>query len=46
VSGRADLNFDQQVELDLQYIRQQSLATDLRIALKTVPAVLSGSGAY
>ena len=46
VSGRADLSFDQQVELDLQYVRQQSLLTDLYISLKTVPAVVSGSGAY
>lgn len=46
VSGRADLDFSQQVELDLKYIRERSLWVDLRIMLLTIPAVLSGKGAY
>lgn len=44
-SGRNNINFDEWVELDLKYIRERSLWTDLKIILKTVPAVLSGDGA-
>ena len=46
VSGRADLDFQQQVELDVRYIRERSLLLDLKLMLLTVPAVLSGKGAY
>jgi lipopolysaccharide/colanic/teichoic acid biosynthesis glycosyltransferase len=46
VSGRADLDFQQQVDLDLKYIRERSLWMDFRLILMTVPAVLSGKGAY
>lgn len=45
VSGRNEIGFDDWVRLDLQYIDTWSLATDLRILLRTVPAVLSGQGA-
>lgn len=44
-SGRNNISFDEWVELDLKYIRERSLWTDLKIILKTVPAVLSGNGA-
>jgi len=44
--GRSEIAFDGQVALDLQYIESQSLLTDLKILLKTVPAVLLGKGAY
>ncbi len=46
VSGRSDIPFDQQVELDKQYIRSQNIITDIWILIKTVPAVLTGKGAY
>ena len=46
VSGRSDIPFKQQVMLDKEYIRSQSLWNDLRILLRTVPAILSGRGAY
>lgn len=46
VSGRGDLPFAQQVTLDTQYIEQRSLWLDLKILLWTIPAVLSGRGAY
>jgi len=46
VSGRSDLSFERWVELDLQYIADQSVQSDLRIMLKTIPAVLFGKGAY
>jgi lipopolysaccharide/colanic/teichoic acid biosynthesis glycosyltransferase len=46
VSGRADIAFPKQVELDVAYIESQSILTDLVILLKTFPAVLLGRGAY
>lgn len=46
VNGRADIPFDQQVELDVQYIKEQSLWTDIKLLLKTIPAVITGRGAY
>jgi lipopolysaccharide/colanic/teichoic acid biosynthesis glycosyltransferase len=45
VSGRSNLTFDRWIELDLQYIDGWSLLLDLRILLKTVPAVFQGVGA-
>lgn len=44
VAGRGDADFDRWVELDLEYIRAWSLALDLRILARTLPAVLRGSG--
>jgi lipopolysaccharide/colanic/teichoic acid biosynthesis glycosyltransferase len=46
VSGRADLDFEQQVELDVRYIRERSMWLDLKLIVLTIPAVLSGRGAY
>lgn len=46
VSGRSDLDFEQMVDLDLQYIERWSLLTDLSIMTRTVPAVLGVNGAY
>jgi exopolysaccharide biosynthesis polyprenyl glycosylphosphotransferase len=45
VSGRAEIDFSGQVALDVRYIESQSLLTDLRIAVQTIPAVISGRGA-
>jgi lipopolysaccharide/colanic/teichoic acid biosynthesis glycosyltransferase len=46
VSGRGDIPFDEQVQLDVQYIESQSFWLDMKLLLKTVPAVLLGKGAY
>jgi lipopolysaccharide/colanic/teichoic acid biosynthesis glycosyltransferase len=46
VSGRGDIPFDRQVELDVSYIESQSLWLDLVLLLKTAPAILLGKGAY
>lgn len=46
ISGRADLDFDQMVELDLLYLQNVSVTTDLRILFGTFGAVLTGRGAY
>ena len=44
-NGRHNIGFDEWMELDLQYIDQWSLGLDFEIILKTVPAVLRGTGA-
>jgi len=46
ISGRSDISFDEWVELDCKYIRESSVWTDIKIILKTIPAVLIGRGAY
>ncbi len=46
IGGRANIDFDGQVRLDLQYIRSSSAFYDIIILLKTLPAVLFGKGAY
>lgn len=46
ISGRSELSFAEQVRLDKQYIRTHGLWNDLKILVKTVPAILSGKGAY
>jgi len=46
VSGRSELDFDDLVHLDFIYLEHWSLALDLTILLKTVPAVISRRGAY
>ena len=46
IKGRSDIPFKEQVKLDKEYIRSQSLWKDLLILIRTVPAILSGKGAY
>ncbi|MEM7705878.1 MAG: sugar transferase [Pseudomonadota bacterium] len=46
IGGRSNVPFSGQVMLDVAYLEKQSLWEDLRIIVKTVPAVLSGRGAY
>lgn len=46
VSGRSLLSFDEQIDLDLDYVERRSLLLDLSLLLRTVPAVLLGRGAY
>jgi exopolysaccharide biosynthesis polyprenyl glycosylphosphotransferase len=45
IGGRAEIDFPEQVQLDVQYIESQSFWLDLKILVKTVPAVLLGRGA-
>ncbi|HYE74229.1 MAG TPA: sugar transferase [Blastocatellia bacterium] len=45
VSGRSNLSFNQWMQLDLEYVDKWSFALDLKILLKTIPAVISGEGA-
>jgi exopolysaccharide biosynthesis polyprenyl glycosylphosphotransferase len=46
VSGRSELDFDDLVHLDFIYLENWSLALDLTILLKTIPAVITRRGAY
>ena len=46
VSGRSDLPFDKMAELDIYYIEHWSIWLDIKILFKTIPAVISGRGAY
>jgi exopolysaccharide biosynthesis polyprenyl glycosylphosphotransferase len=44
VNGRNQIGFDEWVKLDVEYIDTWSLANDLKILLRTIPAVLRGTG--
>lgn len=46
IGGRADVDFDERVELDIEYIERQSWALDLHILAATFSAVISGRGAH
>jgi exopolysaccharide biosynthesis polyprenyl glycosylphosphotransferase len=45
VAGRNQVDFDQWVEMDLEYIERMSFLGDLALIARTVPAVLTGRGA-
>jgi exopolysaccharide biosynthesis polyprenyl glycosylphosphotransferase len=45
IGGRCNLGFDDWIRLDLKYIDEWSMALDLQILLKTIPAVMRGTGA-
>ncbi len=46
ISGRADLKFDKQVDLDVAYLRSSSLLLDIAIILLTPLAMATRRGAY
>jgi lipopolysaccharide/colanic/teichoic acid biosynthesis glycosyltransferase len=46
VSGRSHIPFQDMIKFDYQYVAGWSLARDLEILLATVPAVITGRGAY
>lgn len=46
VSGRADIDYEERVRLDMYYIRNWTIWLDLHLLLQTIPAVLRGRGAY
>jgi len=45
INGRSMINFDKWMKFDMEYIDNWSLWLDLKIMLKTIPAVFKGSGA-
>jgi lipopolysaccharide/colanic/teichoic acid biosynthesis glycosyltransferase len=46
VSGRSEVGFEDWMRMDIRYVRNQSMKTDLWLLLKTPLSVLSGRGAY
>jgi len=46
VQGRSEIPFPRQVELDVEYIEQGNLAVDIKLLGQTIPAVVTGRGAY
>jgi len=46
VSGRSEIPFEEQVKLDEDYILSASFGTNIKLLLRTIPAVLFGKGAY
>jgi len=46
ISGRSQIGFDEWMRLDMEYIERRSLGLDIKILLQTIPAVLTGRGAY
>ncbi|NWG22389.1 MAG: sugar transferase [Chloroflexi bacterium] len=46
VSGRSDLSYEDRVRLDMHYIRNHTIWLDLQILFMTIPALLTGRGAY
>ncbi len=46
IAGRSHIGFQEWMRLDLEYIRSRSLVTDIKIMLKTIPAVIARKGAY
>ncbi|MGI8440036.1 MAG: sugar transferase [Thermoleophilaceae bacterium] len=46
VTGRSEVPFQEMIRFDYQYVAGWSLARDVEILMATVPAVLSGRGAY
>jgi len=45
INGRCSIPFEKWMELDMEYIDRWSLWLDFKILVKTIPAVLNGSGA-
>jgi exopolysaccharide biosynthesis WecB/TagA/CpsF family protein len=46
VSGRAEVPWARQVQMDLDYVYERSFVQDLVLLAKTLPAILFGKGAY
>lgn len=46
VSGRSNLDFDDRLRLDIEYIERQSLWLDIQIMIRTVTTIFSQRGAY
>jgi exopolysaccharide biosynthesis polyprenyl glycosylphosphotransferase len=46
VNGRADISYEERVQMDMHYIRNYTIWLDLKILFSTITAVLGGRGAY
>jgi len=46
IRGRSDLSFEEQVDLDIEYIDRATAIQEAQILVQTIPAVITGRGAY
>ncbi len=46
IGGRANIKWEEWVELDLDYIENMGLWTDIKMIVRTIPAVVDSKGAY
>jgi exopolysaccharide production protein ExoY len=46
ISGRNDVNYDERIAFDKQYVENWSFQKDIIIILKTIPAVCASRGSY
>lgn len=46
IKGRSEIPFNEQVRLDKEYILAPGFWKDVKILLKTIPAIIGGKGAY
>lgn len=46
VSGRSNVSYEERISLDLTYVKKQSFLLDLKLIIKTLPAILFSKGAY
>jgi len=46
ISGRSHINFNDWMKLDIEYLQKRGWLTDLKILVKTIPAVMARKGAY
>jgi lipopolysaccharide/colanic/teichoic acid biosynthesis glycosyltransferase len=46
IKGRSDVDFDDRLRLDIEYIEHRSIGLDLRILFGTVVAIFTRKGAY
>lgn len=46
VSGRSDVDFDDRLRLDIEYIRRRSFWFDIKLLYRTIAAVITPKGAY
>jgi undecaprenyl-phosphate galactose phosphotransferase len=46
ISGRSDLSFQAKLKIETWYVLNWNLWLDLFIIIRTIPAVISGKGAY
>ncbi len=46
ISGRSDTSYSERIQLDVRYVREQSILGDISIMIRTIPAVLCSRGSY
>lgn len=46
ISGRSNVGFEEMVRMDLRYIRERSLLYDMKIIIKTIPAIFGSQDAF